>query len=134
MKRCIALELFITKPVFQGHDEISQLQVIWDVLGTPDSHGWASVEELPWYELVRPKVSVPDKFDASFQKWLPTGNAMALVKGMLAFDPVKRISAAQAMKHEYFEEEPQAEVPDMTGMGEWHEMDAKMVRRKKEGR
>lgn len=53
---------------------------------------------------------------------------------MLSLDPAKRISAVQAMQHAYFEELPQADVPDMTGMGEWHEMDAKSARRKKEGR
>lgn len=59
---------------------------------------------------------------------------MDLVKGMLALDPARRVTAVQAMRHEYFREEPKGEVPDMRGMGEWHEMDAKLSRRKKEGR
>ena len=56
------------------------------------------------------------------------------MRRLLALDPVKRITATNAMDHAYFKEEPAREVPDMRDMGEWHEMDAKMSRRKKGSR
>ncbi|KAG0698362.1 Pkinase-domain-containing protein [Suillus ampliporus] len=41
---CIMLELFTKKPVFQGNDEIHQLD------------RWSGLTALPWYELVKPRI------------------------------------------------------------------------------
>jgi CTD kinase subunit alpha len=59
------LELFTKKPVFQGNDEIHQLDVIYKIIGTPT---WSGVIDLPWYELVKPKDIVPNQFRLLFQK------------------------------------------------------------------
>jgi CTD kinase subunit alpha len=47
------LELFTKKPVFQGTDEIHQLDVIYRVLGTPTPERWPGVTTTPWYDLKR---------------------------------------------------------------------------------
>lgn len=65
---CIMLELFTKKPVFQGNDEIHQLEVIYRIFGTPTTDRWPGITELPWYELVKPKEAVPDHFREFFQK------------------------------------------------------------------
>lgn len=125
------LEIFITKPVFQGNDEIHQLDTIYAVMGTPSETTWPGLGELPWYELVRPKSSLPNKFRESFKKWL-SPSALDLAERVLAYDPAKRISARDAMRAEYFMEEPRMEMPgQLVGYGEQHEMDAKASRRKK---
>lgn len=51
---CIFLELFTRRPVFQGQDEIHQLQVLMNVLGGNWEERWEGVERLPWWELVKP--------------------------------------------------------------------------------
>jgi len=66
--RCIMLELFTKKPVFQGNDEIHQLDVIYRIIGTPTPERWAGVLELPWYELVKPREVIPNHFRELFQK------------------------------------------------------------------
>ena len=66
--RCIMLELFLTKPVFQGNDEIHQLEVIYSVMGTPSESEWPAVKDLPWYELVKPKEALPSRFRDYFAK------------------------------------------------------------------
>lgn len=66
--RCIMLELFTKKPVFQGNDEIHQLDVVYKILGTPNPQRWAGVMDLPWYELVRPQDVIPNRFRELFQK------------------------------------------------------------------
>lgn len=66
--RCIILELYTTKPIFQGSDELNQLEVIYALLGTPTEAEWPSVKELPWYELVKPKEEIGSKFRTSFAK------------------------------------------------------------------
>lgn len=62
------LELFTTKPVFQGNDEIHQLSVIYKILGTPTPERWQGVTELPWYELVTPTPNLTNHFRDYFSK------------------------------------------------------------------
>jgi CTD kinase subunit alpha len=59
---CIMLELLTKKAPFQGQDEISQLEQVYNTLGTPDTHQWPEVVDLPWYHLVRPKESKASVF------------------------------------------------------------------------
>jgi len=63
---CIMLELFIRKPVFQGNDEIHQLEVIFNTMGTPHAENWPGLGGLPWYELVKPKVDYPSRLVEMF--------------------------------------------------------------------
>nr|XP_018260721.1 CMGC/CDK/CRK7 protein kinase [Kwoniella dejecticola CBS 10117]OBR82879.1 CMGC/CDK/CRK7 protein kinase [Kwoniella dejecticola CBS 10117] len=108
---CIILEIFLTKPIFQGTDEINQLEVIYNIMGTPKESEWPGVKDLPWYELVKPKETIESKFIASFEKWLSPA-ALELVQGLLRFDPSQRLSAVQAMKADYFVlEQPPMEMP-----------------------
>ena len=67
--RCIMLELSTKKPVFQGNDEIHQLDVVYRILGTPTPERWPGVTSLPWYELVKPKDVIPNHFRELFQKY-----------------------------------------------------------------
>jgi CTD kinase subunit alpha len=62
------LEIFTTRPVFQGNDEIHQLEVIYSVMGTPNEVTWPGVRDLPWYELVRPKHEAQSRFREQFTK------------------------------------------------------------------
>jgi len=62
------LEMYFTKPILQGNDEIHQLEVINNMMGTPREDDWPLVRDLPWYELVKPKVELRSKFRESFSK------------------------------------------------------------------
>ncbi|WVO18708.1 hypothetical protein L204_106428 [Cryptococcus depauperatus] len=129
---CIILELCTTKPIFQGNDEIHQLEVIYSIMGTPRESDWPRVKELPWYDLVKPKEVIPSKFRSAFTKWLSTA-ALDLVEGLLFFDPKKRLLADAALRTPYFtDEEPPMEKPtQLADIGEHHEMSAKAERRRK---
>ena len=61
------LELFTKKAAFPGNDEISQLHKIFEILGTPTTEQWPDVVSLPWYELIRPAVSLPNQFRAAYE-------------------------------------------------------------------
>jgi CTD kinase subunit alpha len=65
---CIMLELFTKKPVFQGNDEIHQLDVIYRILGTPSTERWQGLTALPWYELVKPKDVIHGHFRDLFSR------------------------------------------------------------------
>jgi CTD kinase subunit alpha len=66
---CIFLELFVKKPTFQGNDEIHQLETIFQVLGTPSTDQWPNLPGLPWYELVKPTVSLENNFQPLFKRY-----------------------------------------------------------------
>jgi hypothetical protein len=68
---CIMLELFVRKPVFQGNDEIHQLEAIYEIMGTPTEEEWPGLASMPWYELVKPKEVLPSRFDEYFSKYVP---------------------------------------------------------------
>lgn len=63
------LELFCKKPVFQGNDEIHQLHVIYKVLGTPTPNEWPGIVDMPWYELVKPRETIRNRFRELFNKY-----------------------------------------------------------------
>ncbi|KAH9938147.1 Pkinase-domain-containing protein [Fomitopsis serialis] len=133
---CIMLELFTKKPVFQGNDEIHQLDVIYRIVGTPVVEQWPGMTSLPWYELVKPKEVVPDHFRQLFEKWLsPAG--LDLAERLLTYDPAKRVTALEALEAPYFKEEqprPSAPTNLHTMEGEWHEFEAKRERARKRRR
>ena len=62
------LELFTKKPVFQGVDEIHQVEVVFKLLGTPTSETWSDAMSLPWFELVKPQQPLPNRFREAFKK------------------------------------------------------------------
>lgn len=66
------LELFCKKPVFQGNDEIHQLDVIYKIMGTPTPKEWPGLADMPWYELVKPKESIRNRFRELFNKCAPS--------------------------------------------------------------
>ncbi|KAI8378004.1 kinase-like domain-containing protein [Radiomyces spectabilis] len=130
---CIMLEFFIGKPAFSGIDEISQLECIYKIMGTPSPATWPSVTELPWYELVRPKEHWETKFKDSFGSLLSPG-ALELSQALLSLDPDKRPTAAEALDFAYFKtEEPSPEMPAhlLSIRGDWHEFESKQRKRQK---
>ncbi|KAF9259544.1 Pkinase-domain-containing protein [Marasmius fiardii PR-910] len=130
---CIMLELFTKKPVFQGNDEISQLDVIYRIIGTPNRERWADVANLPWYELVKPKDAIPNHFRDLFRKWMSPA-ALDLAERLLDYNPSQRITASHALAAPYFTTEeppPSPPVGLATLEGEWHELETKRERAKK---
>lgn len=132
---CLFLELFLRHAPFQGRDEIHQLHTLTQALGPLTPETWPGVELLPWYELMR----VPGDSDtpADALASLPTPGAAGLARGLLQYDPARRLSAEAALQQPYFTTEaPAAERPaQLLGelQGEWHELASKRARRKARG-
>ncbi|ETP44795.1 CMGC/CDK/CRK7 protein kinase, variant [Phytophthora nicotianae P10297] len=97
---CIFGELLLGKPILQGKTEIEQLQLIFGLCGMPTEETWPGFFKLPGAE----SFQMDDKFVCPlrerFKNFPP--HAVDLLEKLLQLDPAKRITAAEAMDHDYF--------------------------------
>ncbi|KAJ0544943.1 putative protein-serine/threonine kinase CMGC-CDK-PITSLRE family [Helianthus annuus] len=108
---CIMAELLSKQPIFNGKTEFDQLDKIFKTLGTPNETIWPGYSKLPGvkvnfvkhqYNLLRRKFPAtsftgsPVLSDAGFD----------LLNKLLTYDPEKRITAEEALNHEWFREVP----------------------------
>jgi len=110
---CIFAELARKKPLFQGDSEIDQLFRIFRVLSTPNEELWNGVTHLPDYKSTFPKWS-DNMLDEKMSKHLDQPG-VELLKKMLIYDPISRISAKQILKHPYFDDLDKKNLP----AGDW---------------
>lgn len=132
---CLLIELYLKMAAFQGTEEISQLHKIFDVMGTPTAETWPGIENLPWFEMLKPKINQSSRFTEEY-RGIMTETSFALAEQLLALNPKKRLTAEQALEHAYFKEDPQPEpltfLKDIKG--EWHEFETKKRRRQERKR
>lgn len=86
----IFIELVLRKPFLPGDSDMDQLKKIITVLGTPTEEEWPGHKLLPDY------VNIGE--ESRGQRWTPwimsVGKVgVELIKEMLRYDPLKRISA-----------------------------------------
>jgi cyclin-dependent kinase 7 len=98
---CIFGELLQRAPLFPGQREIQQLGMIFRLLGTPTEKEWPGMTSLPSYieYTMLSGAGLENNFATAASV---TSGAIDLLSKCLTYDPVKRISAEDALKHEYF--------------------------------
>ncbi|CAF3829613.1 unnamed protein product [Rotaria sp. Silwood1] len=105
-------ELLLMKPLFPGKSELDQLNRIFKDLGTPNEKIWPEYNSLPFTKKMTfsnyPYNRLRARFDASLSE-----KGFDLLNKFLTYDPSKRISAINALKHGYFEESPRRIDPSM---------------------
>lgn len=94
---CILVEMHTLLPLFMGDSEIDQLVKIYRILGAPSESDWKGVESLPRYS----KDALKYK-KKGFASLIKDQSLEALVKKMLVYDPLQRITAKEALEDEYF--------------------------------
>ncbi|CAG8536498.1 7920_t:CDS:2 [Paraglomus occultum] len=99
---CILAEMLSGKPLFPGRDYHHQLTLILDVLGTPTMEDFYGIKSRRAREYIR---TLPFKRRVSFAQMFPEANTLALdmLEKLLAFNPTKRITVEEALKHPYLE-------------------------------
>eukprot|EP01059_Diplonema_ambulator_P008501 TRINITY_DN18139_c0_g1_i3.p1 TRINITY_DN18139_c0_g1~~TRINITY_DN18139_c0_g1_i3.p1 ORF type:complete len:372 (+),score=123.70 TRINITY_DN18139_c0_g1_i3:105-1220(+) len=97
---CILAELINRKPLFPGRDYINQLNIITDVLGVPCEEDMAAIKS---EEAVRYLKSMKKKAAVPLSSLVPSASKQAVdfIEKMLVFNPAKRITASEALKHPY---------------------------------
>ncbi|XP_051964204.1 cyclin-dependent kinase 11B-like isoform X2 [Xyrauchen texanus] len=109
---CIFGELLTQKPLFPGKSEIDQINKIFKDLGSPSEKIWPGYNELPAIKKMTfteyPYNNLRKRFGA-----LLSDQGFDLMNKFLTYCPAKRISADEALKHEYFRETPLPIEPSM---------------------
>ena len=99
---CVMAELYSKVPLFPGENEIDQVYLITQVLGTPDVHwqeGVRLAENLGMHLKCDKPKSLRDKVDTA------SSDAVALMTQLLQWNPDDRPSCEEALAHQYLAEE-----------------------------
>ena len=95
---CIFAELILRRPIFPGQNYLDQLKIIFEIMGTPKDLTWIKTPEAKkWVQKLKPHNG--KDLTKLFEKASP--KALDLLKQMLLLDPSKRISAVDAVAHNY---------------------------------
>lgn len=106
---CIFVEMLTGKPLFPGIKGVyDQLNKIWGVLGTPSETTWPGVTSYPEYKPYHFRMCDPRSLDTVSPLLSPSLRAGDLAYLFLQLVPSERISAAEALAHEYFSSLPRA--------------------------
>ncbi|OMJ66207.1 hypothetical protein SteCoe_37039 [Stentor coeruleus] len=99
---CIFGELLLRKPLLPGTDANQQLEIIFNLIGTPSAEDIQKIPHPRSREKVMRMQKRPEKdFNTIFRDANP--HAMDLLRRLLTFDPDKRITVDQALEHPYLE-------------------------------
>lgn len=130
---CLLVELFHKTAIFQGSNELDQLEAIFKVLGTPSIERMPQLFEMPWFFMIMPqqKNIYPDQFSEKFGNILPTQHCYELARGLLSYDQTKRLTATQALESEYFTEQPAPEPLVLDELVSCHEFEVKLLKKQK---
>ncbi|XP_064142877.1 cyclin-dependent kinase 15 [Loxodonta africana] len=100
---CIFIEMFQGQPLFPGVSNIlEQLEKIWEVLGVPTEDTWPGVSKLPNYNPEWFPLPKPQSLQMVWNRLGRVPEAKDLASQMLKGFPRARVSAHQALVHDYF--------------------------------
>lgn len=132
---CILAELLSLRPIFKGEEakidmnnkklipfQKNQLQKILEILGTPTQKTWPSLTKYPEYQLfqltfLNNNITYPPNL-VNWYKLIggKNKNCLGLLKGLLEYDPVFRLTAENALVHPFFLELPKVNENAFSGM------------------
>lgn len=99
---CILAELLLRVPFLPGDSDLDQLSRIFQTLGTPTDKDWPGMPALPDYVQFRSFPGTPFRhiFTAAGDDLLD------VISRMLAINPLKRCTCAEALQMPYFANKP----------------------------
>lgn len=102
---CIIAELLLRRPLFPGQDEKEQIMKVFSICGAPTEVRWPGVSSLPYYRQLTPEVAqFPDRLRHHLRSL--SDDASSLLCQLLTLDPPKRMSAKDALDHDWFWKDP----------------------------
>mmetsp|Transcript_24404 Transcript_24404/g.38383 ORF Transcript_24404/g.38383 Transcript_24404/m.38383 type:complete len:389 (+) Transcript_24404:20-1186(+) len=105
---CIFAEMLLRVPLFAGDSEVHQCHQIVSCMGIPTEENWPGFKELKLSLSFKPVAKTP------LSKVIPAAkrDAIDLLEQLLTYDPNKRVSAEQALKHPYLTSAPEPSTHD----------------------
>lgn len=130
---CLLVELFNKAAIFQGQNELEQLEAIFKIMGTPSTDSWPTIFDMPWFFMIMPQQSnkYPNTFRDRFSSVVPSEACLRLSEGLLSYNKAKRLTASQALQSEYFKELPKPAPLVLEGYEGCHEYEVKLARKQK---
>ncbi|KAJ3138513.1 regulator of ime2, partial [Physocladia obscura] len=99
---CVMAELLLGQPLFPGESGVDQLVEIIKVLGTPTRDQIKAMNQ-NYTEYKFPQIK-PSPWAKVFRSHATTPEAINLLTKLLEYTPTVRITATEAMAHEFFDE------------------------------
>lgn len=118
---CVFGEMLVGKPILAGESDSHQLDIIFDLVGTPTEETMPGWKQLPGAEALTPRPR-SGSLSSRFREHGPT--AISLLKELLQLNWRTRINAIDALEHPYFKTAPYPARPeDIPTFEDSHELD-----------
>ncbi|TCD68853.1 serine/threonine protein kinase, CMGC, CDC2/CDK sub [Steccherinum ochraceum] len=101
---CVLGEMFWRKPILPGSSDLDQLDKIWQLCGTPNQHTWPNHDLLPGCEGVKRFTIYPRRLKQTYDTI--GAETCDLLDKLLTCNPRERLTASQALDHDYFWTDP----------------------------
>ncbi|KAJ3315434.1 serine/threonine protein kinase, CMGC, CDC2/CDK sub [Boothiomyces sp. JEL0838] len=135
---CVFGEILKRRAILPGKSDLDQLDMIWNLLGTPNEQNWPgkSYLKLPIFTegVLKDfdasnyrKKTLPEKFPAHHFR----ASTYNLLDDLLRLRPEDRLSATEALKADYFHTHPLPAVPgskDFNVFADSHELDSRKAK------
>ena len=97
---CILAELLLGKPVFPGTSTLNQLDRVMEITGRPSSEDIEAIQSQLAPTMLE---SLPQAKPRRLRDMFPTASddALDLLRNLLQFNPNRRLTADQALRHPY---------------------------------
>lgn len=113
--------MLVGKPILAGESDLHQLELIFDLCGTPTDDNMPGWRELPNAEQLKPRPR-PGDLSQRFHKFGPV--AVSLLRELLKLDWKSWVNANDALQHPYFRTAPLPATPgEIPTFEESHELD-----------
>lgn len=108
---CILGELVLQRPILPGRSEMAQIDLIIDLIGTPNDKIWPGFSALTIPRSVNLKKQPFNNIAHVFGGGYASTAAVRLLNLLLIFDPRKRATADECLGSSYFKESPLRKPP-----------------------